>query len=673
MKAPLSRVPLLLPVTGLATGIILGYLLPNVIYLTIALVVIASIAVAVRRHVVALVAMSMCIGAADMIVVSPPGRAESLLNPRVERGYSAVVDNVAEHDAVQSVSCILESADGRPLGYRLKVMVSYLSLIPQVMVGDTISFRGELLPVRSGLDVPDEIDYGAWLARSGYFGRLIVTPDDGMDVKTGGGIMAIADRCRHWARMSICEMPLDMATQEFLVAVLTGDDEVLSDDTRESLSRAGVAHILALSGLHVGIIIMILSMMLYPMTWLMLHKWRMVVMIVALWVFAVVTGLSTSVVRAVLMATFVIVGRLAGRHHSPLNSLLAAGLVILLVTPRALFSIGFQMSFAAVASILLLYQPLSVPLHRYGAVVNAMGSYILATVASMLSAGVISMLYFHSFPLYPILGNVVASVTLPFLLGWGVLALIVSGVAGNVPGWMCVPADLCYGCMEWIVRGVGELPGAVVGDVYPTPWIVLPAAVVVGLAAAGLWRRRIFYLYATVVVVLTGFALVTAMKPRYPEQEYFITRSSWHTTIVARDADSLYLITTAPLSRHSDLLQDASLRYNDYRGKRGLRHFSIAPQRVGGQWFTRDGALMDFGDTRLALIADDEQLPDSTAGVDIMLVTAGFTGDILALYERVRPGKLILSADINGRRSRRYEAECLNAGVGVTRLRRGDR
>lgn len=669
MKPPLSRVPLLLPVVGLACGILLETFCP---YQLVAVAVLAAgivAAVVMRRNVAAVTMGAVIVGMGAIYATESPGDATVIFGGDGLRRYVAVVDNVIERETSQSISCLIDSVDGYAPGVPLKAMVQYISLSPQVIVGDTIWLSGELHSPASDTDLPDEFDYGRWLRLQGYAATGMISPGELTRVKSGTGWRVVTDEMRHAVQASIFSMPLESDTQEFLVAVLTGDDDILTDETRLTLSRAGVAHILALSGLHVGIIMIILTMMLYPLTYFMFHRTRLVVTLVALWAFALVTGLSTSVVRAVVMATFVLVGRLAGRPPSPLNSLLAAALVILMVTPRALYCIGFQMSFAAVAAILLFNEPIEAQLRRYGSVVHAVGSYLVATVAAMLSAGVISMLYFHNFPLYTILGNVVAAVLLPVMLGWGIMALIV-GAFTAVPAWMCVPADWCYRAIKWVATGVGELPGAVVEDVYVTPWVALVAAVLIALIVMGLWRRRVFYLYAVATVAVIGVIVVVAFRPDYPEHEYFITRSSRATTIVARDGDSLYLVTTTPVVDHPDLLTTASERYNDYRGARGLDHFSIAPQHIDSPWLRRNGAVMDFGNIRLALIASNDHHPDSVAGVDVLIVAAGFTGDILELYYRVKPGRLILSADINGRRSRRYEAECRRAGVDVTRLRR---
>lgn len=201
-----------------------------------------------------------------------------------------------------------------------------------------------------------------------------------------------------------------------------------------------------------------------------------------------------------------------------------------------------------------------------------------------------------------------------------------------------------------------------VEDLYFSPLVALAAVVMIGLIVMGMRRRRLFYLYAVGAVAVICLIAEAAFKPDYPEHEYFITRSSRSTTIVARDADSLYLITTAPPVEYPDLLTTASSRYNDYRGARGLNHFSIAPQHVASQWLRRNREVMDLGDTRIALIASNDHHPDSSARVDVLIVASGFTGDILELYHRVKPGKLILSADLNGRRSRRYEIECRKEG-----------
>ena len=136
-----------------------------------------------------------------------------------------------------------------------------------------------------------------------------------------------------------------------LAAMTLGDKSALTKDLKEKYSVTGASHILALSGLHLGIIYFLL----FRLTLGRRHFWfSQVVIILSIWAFAFLTGLSTSVVRSATMISIYALFSVAGRHRSPVNLLCFTAIVMLLVNPASLYDVGFQLSFSAVLAILLL-------------------------------------------------------------------------------------------------------------------------------------------------------------------------------------------------------------------------------------------------------------------------------------------------------------------------------
>ena len=218
---------------------------------------------------------------------------------------------------------------------------------------------------------------------------------------------------------------LDDRTCGFLIATLTGDSDILDTDTRRLYSSAGTAHILALSGLHVGIIIIAIYIVLFPLYLLRLRGTLYIISILILWGYAIITGLSASVTRAVIMATVVTGGILLQRRYSSFNALLLAAIIIMAFDRRALFQPGFQLSFCAVAVIILL-TPLLLTRKRRG---NRIMYYLLAMLTTTLTAtagtAIISAFHFHSLPVYFILANIPSLLVLPIILSGGLLLSLI--------------------------------------------------------------------------------------------------------------------------------------------------------------------------------------------------------------------------------------------------------
>ena len=155
---------------------------------------------------------------------------------------------------------------------------------------------------------------------------------------------------------------------EVLRGLLLGTGRELPDELTEAFRRAGTVHVLAVSGLHVGFIVLIVHAVLRSLR--VPRKLSRLLVLPALVGFVLIVGPRPSVVRASTMAAFLIAAPLLERRPNPLNALGAAGLALLLVRPGSLFDLGFRLSFSAVAGILLLHRPLenalSVPLRALG-------------------------------------------------------------------------------------------------------------------------------------------------------------------------------------------------------------------------------------------------------------------------------------------------------------------
>jgi len=139
-----------------------------------------------------------------------------------------------------------------------------------------------------------------------------------------------------------------------VAAMALGDKSALTKDLKEVYSKTGASHVLALSGLHLGIIYTLLSLLVVGRRWRMTSQ---VVMVLAVWAFVFLVGMPTSVVRAAVMLSIYALLSLAHRDRMSVNTLAFTAIGMLIANPLSLFDVGFQMSFMAVFSILL-FQPL---------------------------------------------------------------------------------------------------------------------------------------------------------------------------------------------------------------------------------------------------------------------------------------------------------------------------
>lgn len=246
-------------------------------------------------------------------------------------------------------------------------------------------------------------------------------------------------------------------------ALVLGHKGELDDEIRRQYSISGASHVLALSGLHVGVLCFVISVV----TALLLPGWRLrylryLLVLAVVWMFVFVVGLPVSAVRAAVMFSLFLFGDCVGREGARLNTLALTAFGMLVYNPFYLFDVGFQMSFSAVAALLLL-QPWiqsAFPRQRNG-VVRYVWGITSASLAAQIGVVPLILHYFSRWSPYALLVNlwvvplasVVVCVSVPFLL----LSLFPFPVLQMVAGWcVCRIVSLMNAGVFWINR----LPGA---------------------------------------------------------------------------------------------------------------------------------------------------------------------------------------------------------------------
>lgn len=181
-----------------------------------------------------------------------------------------------------------------------------------------------------------------------------------------------------------------------LSALSIGDKTMLSGDLKNSYSVTGASHILAVSGLHVGVVFLvftkILSQIFRKDSWV---KWRVVLSLLALWLFTFVTGLSPSVIRASIMLTFASVASLVNRKPMTFNIVFASAFFMLVYSPKYLFNVGFQLSYTAVMAILIFQKPLYESFVFHTKLQEKIWSLLSVSFAAQLGTIPLTLYYFH--------------------------------------------------------------------------------------------------------------------------------------------------------------------------------------------------------------------------------------------------------------------------------------
>lgn len=332
----------------------------------------------------------------------------------------------------------------------------------------------DIITFRSRVRQPDSIgcfDYATYLRRQGIAGTAYVPAGKWrtIGVSDGLSLRMAAKKLQH--RLVERYRNLGISGDELgtLAALTLGYREELDPAVRQAFQHAGAAHVLAVSGLHTGIIYSVLWVLLTGFgVWKPLYeqkkrRWLLsAVIIAAMWGYALLTGLTPSVVRSVIMVTIMQVAYMCYRNPISLNSVAAAAFLILMVRPTDLYSVSFQLSFAAVTAILLICpRAIHIPIYNrwLSWPVDYVVNLVMVSVAAQLGTLPFTLYYFRQVSNYFLLTNLIV-IPLAWLITMGAFALL---TVGWIPGVGELIAEGVKG-LVWLLNTttgcIESLPGA---------------------------------------------------------------------------------------------------------------------------------------------------------------------------------------------------------------------
>ena len=293
-----------------------------------------------------------------------------------------------------------------------------------------------------------------------------------------------------------------------LQALILGQRREITDKLYQNYAAAGAIHILAISGLHIGILLLFLNFILKPLDKVKYGKiGKTILIILLLWAFAFLTGLSPSVVRAVCMFSFLAVGLQLKRKTSSLNSLFLSLFFLLLVDPFFIFQVGFQLSYLAVFSIIV-FQPLIYKIFTTKwRIPDYFWKLISASIAAQIGVLPLSLYYFHQFPGLFLLSNIVILPALGFILGIG-LAVIILAFVGLLPDILASMLSSILSLMNRFIEKIAGLDSFIFSHIdfslFQTLACYLLLLSLIILIEKGNFRRLTFFLSCILIFQLAS-------------------------------------------------------------------------------------------------------------------------------------------------------------------------
>jgi competence protein ComEC len=331
-----------------------------------------------------------------------------------------------------------------------------------------------------------------------------------------------------------------------LKGVIVGDLGEISDSVRTSFTNSGLIHQLSASGVHVGIVVLLTLLVVKVLTraapdllvWLPLRKIGALFSIPAMITYCLLVGARVPAIRSTLMGLVVCLAILMDRRWNSMNSLALAAVLILLLYPLSLFTISFQLSFAAVAGIFILVSPVmnyvygkSEPetageqapassdkssglIHR---VLRWVVAAVLTSLAATLAVTPLVLESFHSFPVYSLFANLATDVMLTGALGLGLFASVIGPFTPEVGSLILLPAELLVHWIVKVARFFADLPFSTIRIVQMGTLEFLAALAFVGVILVSMRKpsAKAVVLASIATMGLVGAVAVSLWPSRY--------------------------------------------------------------------------------------------------------------------------------------------------------------
>jgi len=337
---------------------------------------------------------------------------------------------------------------------------------PELKVDDELVTVSRLTPIAPPLN-PYQFDYRKYMEGLDVHKQLRLSYESYIPIKNPSTtVYGAAAKVRNTIIDQLKRSHFGKEELGIIQAILLGQRNDIPETVYAHYKNAGAVHILAVSGLHIGVLLILLQWLLKPLERLPNGKTlSLIIMVIFLWGFAFLAGLSASVVRAVTMFSFVAYALYLNRPSNTYNIMALSILFILLVVnPKLVFQLGFQMSYAAVFAIIWLYPLLQRFWRPKNYLLRKIWQLLSVSIAAQLGVLPISLYYFHQFPGLFFVSNLLIVPFLGLILGFGILILLLAQL-NLLPDFMVTLYNGLIGWMNHIVGWVARQEAFVFKDI----------------------------------------------------------------------------------------------------------------------------------------------------------------------------------------------------------------
>jgi competence protein ComEC len=389
-----------------------------------------------------------------------------------------------------------------------------------IIQGDRLLISVYLQDIQSPRN-PDEFNYQQYLRFHQIYHQAYSPSGKWKLVEKGtNNLTKIAGKSRDFLLSILKENNLTGEEMSVASALILGYKDDLSDDLKHAYSSAGAMHVLAVSGLHVGIIFMVLNQLLAFMNRskkLLLIK--VAILLLFLWFYALLTGLSPSVIRAATMFSFVIIGGSFNRSGSIYNTLAVSAFLLLCINPYLVMEVGFQLSYLAVLGIVYFQPKIYTLFYVKNSLLDKIWVITSVSIAAQIATFPLGLLYFHQFPTYFLFSNLFVIPGAMLIIALGLLLFITAPIKAIAVSIAWLLNEVIY-WMNYLIIQIDQLPFSLVEGISISIfgcWLIY-ACIISGVLSVEFRRLQFFNWGLGCIILLLLLDIKEDFEWRYSEE-----------------------------------------------------------------------------------------------------------------------------------------------------------
>lgn len=539
------------------------------------------------------------------------------------------------------------SLDGKKATGKILLNQSFDSLHSKLQVDDELIVFATKDVISPPLN-PHQFNYQRYMQNLGMKDQIHLTTDNYfLEKNPTTSIFGAAAKIRNNIISKLKKEDFGEEELSIIQALLLGQRHDISSETYDDYKNAGAVHILAVSGLHIGILLLLLQFLLRPME-LLTHgrKLKLALIVILLWGFAFLAGLSASIVRAVTMFTFVAYAMYLNRPSNTFNILALSMFFILLVfDPKLLFQVGFQMSYAAVFAIVWIYPMMQKFWSPKNIILKKTWQLLSVSIAAQLGVLPISLFYFHQFPGLFFVSNLMIVPALGIILGLGILVIVLA-LFNILPAFLVSLYDALIGWMNSIIGWVADQEAFVFKNIsFDTVQLILAYALLIGLV---LFCSKTSFKRASILgLCIIGFQLYFFhIEYRTSQEEHLLlAHQSKNTILLYRTGNDLQIMT-----------------HDTVKAERVVKNFEVA-ERIASPQNRPLENVYSFASENLLIVDSLSIYPSIRESVEYLLLTQSPRINLERLIDSIHPKKIIVDGSNYRSYVERWKRSCVKRKI----------